>query len=108
MKLTAPTSPLKIRTGSSPHTSTRERDDNYADVVINLSSRWRIIVCKDAIQYILQKRSVSPPNIGTWSGKTYSTTRSGLITACSDRELLSDPSARQALDDLPVRIGGAA
>ncbi|AII87810.1 hypothetical protein [Planktomarina temperata] len=81
--------------------SRRERDDHYADVVIHLSSRWRIIVCKDGIQWILQQRSVALPNTGTWSGKSYSTTRSGLMAACSDRELLLDPSEGQALDALP-------
>ena len=84
--------------------SHRERDDHYAKVIVQLGPRWRIIVCKDGIQWILQQRSVAPPNTGTWSGKSYSTTRSGLIAACSDRELLSDPSARQALDALPSDV----
>ena len=106
VKTGTPTLPQTTRHHS--YTSYRERDDCYAAVVIHLTQRWRIIVCKDGIQWILQQRSVAPPNTGTWAGKSYSTTRSGLITACSDRELLSDPSARQALDDLPVRIGGAA
>ena len=81
--------------------SHRERDDNYANVVIHINPRWRVIVCKDGIQWILQQRSVAPSNTGTWSGKSYSTTRSGLIAACSDRELLSDASAKQLLDALP-------
>ena len=84
------------------YTSYRERDDCYADVVIHLASRWRIIVCKDGIQWILQQRSVAPPNTGTWSGKSYSTTRSGLIAACSDRELLSAALEGQLLDALPA------
>jgi hypothetical protein len=96
--------PPQNRGGSLSHTSPRERDDNYAEVVVHLAPRWRIIVCKDAIQYILQKRSVSPLNTGTWSGKSYSTTRDAIIAACSDRELLSDPSARQALDALPSDV----
>ena len=91
--------------GSSPQApSCRERDDDYGDVIVHLAPRSRIIVCKDGIQWILQQRSVAPPNTGTWSGKSYSTTRSGLIAACSDRELLSDPSARQALDALPSDV----
>ena len=84
--------------------SHRERDDHYAKVIVQLGPSWRIIVCKDGIQWILQQRSVAAPNTGTWSGKSYSTTRSGLIAACSDRELLSDPSARQALDALPSDV----
>ena len=104
MTLTPPNL-LKIRTVSSPQApSRRERDDDYGDVIVHLTPRSRIIVCKDGIQWILQQRSVAPPNTGTWSGKSYSTTRSGLIAACSDRELLSDPSARQALDALPSDV----
>ena len=96
-------------TGSSPQPpSRRERDDDYGDVIVHIAPRWRVIICRDGIQFILQQRSVAPPNTGTWSGKSYSTTRSGLIAACSERELLSVPSARRAVDALPHRIGGEA
>jgi len=84
--------------------SRRERDDNYWGVIVVLNDRFRVIVCKDAIQFILQKRSVAPPNTGTWAGKTYSTTRDGLMAPCSERGLLSEPSARAALEDLPSSI----
>ena len=106
VKTGTPTLPQTTRHHS--YTSYRERDDCYAAVVIHLTQRWRIIVCKDGIQWILQQRSVAPPNTGTWSGKSYPTTRDALIAACSGRGLLSDPSARQVLNDLPDRIGGAA
>ena len=102
---TPTTTPSKNSGGGSPQPpSHRERDDNYAKVITQLAPRWRVIICKDGIQWILQKRSVPSPNAGTWSGKSYSTTRDALITACSDRELLSDPSARQALDALPSDV----
>lgn len=108
-KISASPTPLKISTSSPPQPcSHRERDDCYDNIIVHLALRWRIIVCKDGIQWILQQRSVAPPNTGTWSGKSYSTTRSGLIAACSDRELLSVPSARRAVDALPHRIGGEA
>ena len=84
--------------------SRRERDDNYWCVIVILNDRFRIIVCKDAIQFILQKRSVAPPNTGTWAGKTYTTTRDGLIAPCSERGLLSEPSAKQVLKVLPSDI----
>ena len=84
--------------------SRRERDDNYWGVIVVLNDRFRVIVCKDAIQFILQMRSVAPPNTGTWAGKTYSTTRDGLMAPCSERGLLSEPSARAALEDLPSSI----
>ena len=87
--------------GSSQPSSRRERDDDYGDVVVHLAPRWRVIICKDDIQFILQRRSVEAPNTGTWSGQSYSLTRDALIVACSGRGLLSDASARQALDALP-------
>ena len=84
--------------------SHRERDDNYWGVIVVLSDRFRVIVCKDAIQFILQKRSVAPPNTGTWAGKSFSTTRDGLMAPCSERGLLSEPSARQVLEALPSDV----
>lgn len=90
--------------GSTPTYSRRERDDNYWGVIVVLNDRFRIIVCKNAIQFILQKRSVAPPNTGKWAGKTYTTTRDGLIAPCSERGLLSEPSAKQVLKVLPSDI----
>ena len=84
--------------------SHRERDDNYWGVIVVHSDRFRVIVCKDAIQFILQKRSVAPPNTGTWAGKSFSTTRDGLMAPCSERGLLSEPSARQVLEALPSDV----
>ena len=84
--------------------SHRERDDNYTRIVVLLTHRWRIITCKHGIQWILQKRSVAPPNTGTWAGKSYATTRDGLMAACSRRGLLSEPSARQVLEELPSDV----
>ena len=99
--------PLPLQNHGGAHDSTpshRERDETYRGVIVALSDRWRVILCKDEIQFILQKRSVAPPNTGTWAGKTYSTTRNGLIAACSDRGLLSEPSVRQVLEALPSDV----
>ena len=100
--ISKPPTPSQNSGGSLPQPpSHRERDDNYAKVIAQLAPRWRVIICKDGIQWILQKRSVPFPNTGTWAGKSYSTTRDALIAACSDRGLLSEPHLRRALDDLP-------
>ena len=101
------TPPLPLQNHGGAHASTpshRERDETYRGVIVALSDRWRVIICKDEVQFILQKRSVAPPNTGTWAGKTYSTTRNGLIAACSDRGLLSEPSARQVMEALPSDV----
>ncbi|SDY20597.1 hypothetical protein LentiSH36_00726 [Lentibacter algarum] len=105
---TPPTTSQKSGSGSPLHPSNRERDDYYANVVLQFSPRWRIITCKHGMQWILQKRSVAPPNTGTWAGKSYATTRGGLMAACSGRGLLFEPSVMTILSVLPDRIGGAA
>lgn len=81
--------------------SHRERDDNYRKIVIQLAPRWRVIICKDNIQMILQKRSVLFPNKGTWAGRKYCVTRKALIRDCSELGLLSDASAGAILEALP-------
>ena len=87
--ISSPPTRLENSTGSlSLPPSHRERDDHYAKVIVQLGPRWRIITCKHGIQWILQKRSVAPPNTGTWAGKSYATTLDGLIAACSGRGLL--------------------
>ena len=102
MQASTPPPPLQNNGGSSPQPSSRrERDDDYGDVIVHIAPRWRVIICKDGIQWILQQRSVAPPNTGTWSGKSYPTTRDALIAACSSRDLLSDASPRRALHALP-------
>ena len=107
--ISSPPTRLENSTGSlSLPPSHRERDDHYAKVIVQLGPRWRIITCKHGIQWILQKRSVAPPNTGTWAGKSYATTRDRLIAACSGRGLLSESSMVVILSALPDRIGAEA
>jgi hypothetical protein len=101
---TTPTVHQKSGYSSQQPYSRRERDDDYGDVIVHLALRWRIITCKHGIQWILQKRSVEPPNTGTWAGKSYATTRDGLMAACSSRGLLSEAFARQVLEALPSNV----
>ena len=81
--------------------SHKERDDNYNSVIVQLAPRWRVIICKDGIQFILQKRSSKHSNKGMWIGKSYPTTRDALISICSSLKLLSDPRTTAVLKALP-------
>ena len=47
--------------------SHRERDDSYSKVVLQLAPRWRIIECRNAEQWIIQKRSAEPLDRGKWT-----------------------------------------
>ena len=81
--------------------SHRERDDNYQSVIVQLDPRWRIIECRDAIQWIIQKRSAEPSHSGEWRGDSYVVSRDALIELSVKRGLLSEPSLRAVLEALP-------
>ena len=101
-KISTPPTPSKY-TGLTPidNTSHRERDDNYQSVIVQLAPRWRIIECRDATQWIIQKRSAEPLNPGYWLGASYVTDRNKLIELSTALGLLSEPSLRAVLEALP-------
>jgi hypothetical protein len=88
--------------------SHREKDDSYRSVIVQFAPRWRVIVCKDGVQWIIQHRTADSLHRGVWRGRSYMTTRDSLIKACARVEPLSDPSVMAILSALPDRIGGEA
>ena len=82
----------------------RERDDEYCEVIVQLAPRWRVIVCKDYLQWIIQKRTAEPLHRGEWRGQSYVTNRKSLIRLCASLGLLSDNVARASLDALPEQF----
>ena len=87
--------------GSAAAPSHRERDDNYHEVVAQLSPRWRVIVCADGIQWIIQKKEAS--HAAPWRGVKYVTSRDGLIALCGSLELPINANVRALFDALPER-----
>ena len=82
----------------------RETSDFYSGVIAVLTSRWRVVTCRNGIQWILQRRTAEPLHKGIWRGRSYHTTQNSLIEACAKLELLSEDRARAALDALPSII----
>ena len=80
-----------------------ERDDAYANVILVLNPRWRVIICKDGRQYVLQRRSSKMPNVGVWIGKSHNMTKAGLILSCSRLDLLQDIDIIERLLSLPAQ-----
>jgi len=76
-----------------------ESADCYDDVIIHLTARWRIIFCKDRIQWIIQKKEAS--HAAPWRGVSYHTCRDSLMRTCGSLNLLSAASEDQLLDALP-------
>jgi|GEM_PF-503148 len=92
-----------LYTGLTPvyNASHRERDDRYSKVILQLAPRWRIIECRNAEQWIIQKRSAEPLDRGKWTGVSYVVSRNKLIELSARLGLLSEPSKRAVLERLP-------
>jgi hypothetical protein len=70
--LDSPSLTLSNATGL-PGRPRREENDAYPTVA-NLNARWRVIECKNSIQWILQRRCR-----GRWNGKYFCRTREALL-----------------------------
>ena len=92
-----------LYTGLTPvyNPSHRERDDSYTKVILQLAPRWRIIECRNAEQWIIQKRSAEPLDRGKWTSVSYVVSRDKLIELSARLGLLSEPSKRAELEALP-------
>ena len=89
-----PTLPRSNR--STYPVSHREADDGYTAKIIQIDERWRIILCKNSIQWIIQKRERYPG--GKWKGQRYFTTKIGLLVACGELNLLSNPRIKEFIE----------
>lgn len=78
--------------------SLRESDNQYNGVVLYLSDRWRVIVCKNNKQWILQYRS-SLTDLNTWQAKSYCTQRTSL-----ERCIKQKTGKELTLSNLPEHI----
>ena len=101
LRLKAP--PSSLYTGLTPvyNVSHREGADSYGKVVLQLARRWRIIECRNAEQWIIQKRSAEPLDRGKWTSVSYVVSRDKLIELSTSLRLLSEPSKRAVLEALP-------
>jgi hypothetical protein len=78
-----------------------ERDDDYPHVVLRLGDDWRIVGCRDDVQWILQRRSGS-----AWRSSGYCHTRPGLQAVLRRNSL--DLAAVDAFPDRYPEGGRAA
>ena len=83
-----------------------ESSDLYAKVIAQPSFRWRVILCAQGLQWIIQKKESS--HAGPWRAEKYLTSRSVLIKACGTLGLLSDPATEAVLYTLPDHVSQLA
>ena len=82
--------------------SNREREDDYFAVVAMLAPRWRIILCKNGIQFILQRHFAETLHSGAWRANSFHVSRDSLIKACVTLDLFSDRKMERLLATLPA------
>lgn len=75
--------------------SSRETDDNYAGVVLQIGPAIRVVSCSDDIQWLVQRRSG-----GRWRTHSFVRTRSTLVRILEANTPIPD-DARKALSALP-------
>ena len=101
---TTPTLPQTAR--HCTRISHREREDGYIATVVQFNQRWRLVLCKDQIQWIIQRKESS--RRGDWRGLKYLTSRESVFAACGKLELLSDPKVETTLHRLPDHVSQLA
>lgn len=82
----------------------REESESYPAVVLRINSDWRLIICKDAIQWILQKQSGTDKSEPRWRGLKYNRTKMGLVRSLRDCGLHGEPVVQWMVGLLPERL----
>ena len=82
-----------------------EGADNYPAIVARLNEAWRVIVCPDGIQWILQSRRGAAPG---WKNRSYCQSREGLLRCIGDlardKKVVSEAGPLASLSSLPDHI----
>jgi hypothetical protein len=77
-----------------------ESNDAYPN--FRLNGRWRVIECRDGLQWILQVRNRTETVArDAWRGRSYCRTRKALIRCCGHYAGVIDPAGVRALGALP-------
>jgi hypothetical protein len=80
-----------------------ESDAAYPNLQLN--NRWRVIVCRDGIQWILQHRNrAETVSRSDWRGRSYCRAREALIGCCDRFCCEIDPLAAAILQILPEQF----
>ena len=98
--------PQKTQASMVTEATAIESSDLYPKLIVQSSDRWRVILCSQGLQWIIQKKESS--HAGPWRAEKYVTSRSALIRACGTLGLLSDPATEAVLYALPDYVSQLA
>lgn len=90
-----------VKEMKAPH---GETSDTYARVMAVLNKRWRVALCPDGIQWILQQRVSATCNLtGRWKNRSFCRWKETLLRCCKSFAGEISPEARRVLDALPCK-----
>jgi hypothetical protein len=82
-----------------------ETTDDYGRVVVDLNRGWRVIECRDRVQWILQRRKApEKPRQNDWRGRSYCRTSEALIRCVREHAGEIEPAGCTVLAALPSRL----
>lgn len=84
----------------------REESENYHPIIAKLNANWRVIECKDAIQWIVQRRAGMRHGEPRWDGRCYCRTRQGLLRRVRELASECDAGALAIIGSLPDFMEG--
>ncbi|PAP97800.1 hypothetical protein LRP31_23600 [Mesorhizobium mediterraneum] len=79
----------------------RERSDTYTNIVFRINDRWRVIICPEGIQWILQKRKGNLDGRPAWNGVKFCRSKVGLSRALKEEVGDVSPEVDAQLAQLP-------
>jgi hypothetical protein len=81
----------------------REESDTYP-VVFHVNDRWRVIACRDGIQWIVQQRRGHRDGEPRWQGRSFCVERAGLLQVIEDACGPLSALTRASVPALPARF----
>jgi hypothetical protein len=97
----------KLRDVAQGGAQPRKRDrtelesyDEYNRILARLDAKTRVIACRDGIQWIVQRASVSPDGSTKWTGVSFCRTKEALLRCAREWA----PGRHPALEALPDRF----
>ena len=81
--------------------SHNERAAAYHGVIVYVSPRIRIILCRNGIQYIVQRMFAETTHGEAWRGFRYFVTQKALFDFCVKRQWLCEADVRGVITGLP-------
>lgn len=85
----------------------REESENYRAIIAKLNANWRVIECRDGIQWILQRRAGNRHGEPRWEGRSYCRNKESLLGRVRDLTGECDGIAHVILGSFPEWMGVA-